>query len=78
MKVIVFLLFLLLLTENSFAQQGNHFTKFETVTIGSQVWMKRNLDVDHYGNRDPIKQGTGMVDWAEQEKSSGEYLLSLN
>jgi uncharacterized protein (TIGR02145 family) len=28
------------------------------VTIGSQIWMARNLDVDHYQNGDPIPQVT--------------------
>jgi uncharacterized protein (TIGR02145 family) len=29
---------------------------YETVTIGTQVWMLKNLDVDHYRNGDPIQQ----------------------
>ena len=35
----------------------------ETVTIGSQVWMKRNLDVDHYRNGDPIQEANNRFQW---------------
>ena len=35
-----------------------------TVTIGNQVWMKKNLDVDHYRNGDPIPQVTDPTQWA--------------
>jgi uncharacterized protein (TIGR02145 family) len=35
----------------------------ETVTIGTQVWMKKNLDVDHYRNGDPIPQVTDSTQW---------------
>ena len=34
------------------------------VPIGSQVWMSKNLDVDHYRNGDPIPQITDSVEWA--------------
>ncbi len=37
---------------------------FETVTIGSQVWMTKNLDVTHYRNGDPIPQVTDPTEWA--------------
>ncbi len=33
------------------------------VTIGSQVWMLKNLDVDHYRNGDPIPQATDPTAW---------------
>lgn len=35
----------------------------ETVTIGTQVWMLKNLDVDHYRNGDSIPQVTDSMDW---------------
>jgi uncharacterized protein (TIGR02145 family) len=73
MKVIVFFIFLLLLTEDSFAQQGNHFTKFGTVTIGSQVWMKHNLDVDHYRNGDPIPEVKDPDEWANLKTGAWCY-----
>ena len=37
---------------------------YEQVTIGSQVWMKKNLDVDHYRNGDPIPKVTDSTQWA--------------
>ena len=36
----------------------------ESVTIGSQVWMKKNLDVDHYRNGDPIPEVQDSAQWA--------------
>lgn len=35
-----------------------------TVTIGTQVWMLRNLNVDHYRNGDPIREITVPLEWA--------------
>ena len=34
-----------------------------TVTICNQVWMLKNLDVDHYRNGDPIPQVTDETEW---------------
>ncbi|MBM2816457.1 MAG: hypothetical protein HW421_3219 [Ignavibacteria bacterium] len=34
-----------------------------TVTIGSQVWMKKNLDVAYYSNGDKIPQITDSAQW---------------
>lgn len=36
---------------------------FESVTIGSQIWMKRNLDVEFYRNGERIKQVHNKDDW---------------
>src|SRR5688572_30256204 len=35
-----------------------------TVTICNQVWMLKNLDVDHYRNGDPIPQVADPAAWA--------------
>ena len=35
----------------------------ETVTIGTQVWMVKNLDVEHYRNGDTIPQVTDKKEW---------------
>lgn len=35
-----------------------------TVTIGNQVWMQKNLNVDQYRNGDPIPQVTDPSQWA--------------
>lgn len=36
-----------------------------TVKIGDQVWMLKNLDVDHYRNGDPIPQVTDSTEWTQ-------------
>jgi uncharacterized protein (TIGR02145 family) len=41
-----------------------HSVVYDSVTIGSQIWMKKNLDVDHYRNGDPIPQITDTIQWA--------------
>ena len=38
---------------------------YESITIGTQVWMKKNLDVDHYRNGDPIPQVESPAEWAK-------------
>lgn len=35
----------------------------DTVIIGNQTWMLKNLDVDHYNNGDPIPQVTDPTQW---------------
>jgi uncharacterized protein (TIGR02145 family) len=39
--------------------------KFETVTIGTQVWMLKNLDVDHYRNGDSIPEVRDNKEWSK-------------
>lgn len=39
----------------------------ETVAIGDQVWMKSNLNVDHFRNGDPIPEAKNASEW----KSAG-------
>ena len=39
-----------------------------TVTIGSQVWLGKNLNVDHFANGDPIPEAKTADEW----KSAGE------
>lgn len=36
----------------------------DTVTIGPQVWLARNLDATHFANGDPIPRITGTAEWA--------------
>ena len=49
---------------------------YETVTIGTQVWMKKNLDVDHYRNGDPIPQVTDSIKW--RNLSTGAWCYYKN
>jgi uncharacterized protein (TIGR02145 family) len=37
----------------------------ETVTIGEQVWLARNLDATHFANGDPIPRVTNTAAWAQ-------------
>jgi uncharacterized protein (TIGR02145 family) len=43
-------------------------TRSQTVTIGTQVWMTKNLDVDHFRNGDAIPQAKTDEEW----KRAGE------
>ena len=49
---------------------------YETVTIGSQVWMKENLKVSKYRNGDPIP--TNLTNTAWQNTTSGAYSIYDN
>ncbi|MFA6572071.1 MAG: fibrobacter succinogenes major paralogous domain-containing protein [Bacteroidota bacterium] len=45
----------------------------DEVTIGTQVWMKRNLDVDHYRNGDPIPEVQDSIAWSKLTKGAWCY-----
>jgi uncharacterized protein (TIGR02145 family) len=45
------------------------FTFSQTVTIGSQVWMTKNLDVDKFRNGDPIPQANTNEEWETAGKN---------
>lgn len=48
----------------------------ESITIGTQVWMKKNLDVDHYRNGDPIPK---VVDYRQWDNlKSGAWCYNKN
>ena len=47
-----------------------------TVTICNQVWMPKNLDVDHYRNGDPIPQVTDPAAWAALTTGAWCYYLN--
>ncbi len=52
----------------------NETSEVETVTIGSQVWMLKNLDVDHYRNGDPIRHCVSEVEWLDvEDKREGAW-----
>ena len=42
---------------------SNNTIDYQTVTIGSQVWMQNNLDVDTFRNGDPIPQAKTAEEW---------------
>lgn len=43
---------------------------YNTVTIGTQVWMKENLKVSHYTNGDPIPEVKDSLAWLIQTKGA--------
>jgi uncharacterized protein (TIGR02145 family) len=49
---------------------------YKTVTIGSQTWMKNNLDVDHYQNGDAIPQVTDFTMWSNLTTGAWCYYLN--
>ena len=56
---------LFILISNSCKKKDKEENPIETVTIGSQTWMKMNLDVDRYRNGDIIPQATDQIKWDE-------------
>jgi len=60
MKKILFPILLLLFYSPSNGQNNS-----ETVVIGSQVWMKENLDVNTFRNGDPIIEAKTDKEWKE-------------
>jgi len=44
-------------------QKSIESLNFKTVTIGTQVWMAENLNVDHFSNGDPIEELEDNGDW---------------
>lgn len=49
---------------------------YNTVTIGTQVWMKENLKTTHYRNGDAIATGLSNTDWTVT--TSGAYAIYDN
>lgn len=50
--------------ELSFTVKSIINDNYQTVTIGTQVWMLKNLNVSHYRNGDSIPQVTDATQWA--------------
>ena len=46
---------------------------YHTVTIGTQVWTKENLNVKHYRNGDPITEVKDSVAWVNQKTGAWCY-----
>ncbi|MFM7757435.1 MAG: fibrobacter succinogenes major paralogous domain-containing protein [Crocinitomicaceae bacterium] len=69
MKHAVFLLFFIILNSIAKAQQYGSFKDprdgriYKTVTIGTQVWMNKNLNVSTFRNGDPIPQAKTNEEW---------------
>jgi len=50
-------------SNSAFISGQNDFNKFAAVSIGTQKWMTKNLDVKHYRNGDKIPQVTVPGKW---------------
>jgi uncharacterized protein (TIGR02145 family) len=51
-------------TDNSAQQNIIRPYSIDSITIGTQVWMKKNLDVSRYGNGDTIPEVKDAARWA--------------
>lgn len=45
----------------------------DSVTIGTQVWMKKNLDIDHYQNGDIIPEVKDFNVWRNLKTGAWHY-----
>jgi uncharacterized protein (TIGR02145 family) len=65
-KILVFPIFLLSVLFSCDDKTTNpKATNYESVTIGNQVWMKKNLDVNQYRNGDPIPEVKDSTQWTK-------------
>ena len=64
-----FLLLAVFLMNSYSKAQGN----YDTVKIGNQTWMKKNLDVSTYRNGDPIPQVKDPKKWGELKTGAWCY-----
>lgn len=64
-RILVFsiMLFSFLFSSGNYIKAKPNLNK-STVTIGNQVWMAKNLDVDHYRNGDLIPEVKDSAQWA--------------
>ena len=60
----IVLIYIVITISQSCSKDSNVSNSSATVSIGNQIWMAKNLDVDHYRNGDPIPQVTNPTIWA--------------
>jgi hypothetical protein len=58
MKKLILIVFILVCSSTAFSQSAT-----DTVTIGDQVWMTKNLNVDKFRNGDPIPEAKTNEEW---------------
>ena len=57
---------------------SNENSGVDELTIGSQVWMNKNLDADKFRNGDPIPQAKTLEEWEEfSNKKAGPIRASF-
>ncbi len=59
--------------KNSSTTQATTTVPIESVTIGTQVWTKKNLDVDHYKNGDAIPEVKDFNVWKTLKTGAWHY-----
>ncbi len=59
--------------DNGTNTENTETKNYLSVTIGNQIWMKKNLDVDHYRNGDTIPQVTDAIQWANLKTGAWCY-----
>ena len=64
MKKLILFAFILLSSPTTFSQ-----STAQTVTIGNQVWMTKNLNVDKFRNGDPIPEAKTEEEWIKAGKN---------
>jgi uncharacterized protein (TIGR02145 family) len=58
MKKLILIVFILVCSSTAFSQSAT-----DTVTIGDQVWMTKNLNMDKFRNGDPIPEAKTNEEW---------------
>jgi len=48
---------------------------YETVQIGTQIWLKENLKVTHYADGSPLQLITGDTNWADLDEDAKAYTM---
>lgn len=77
LPVLAFGLILLSCSSNKSTNPNTNVTDtIESVTIGTQVWMVKNLTVDHYRNGDSIPEITDQNQWGPTK--SGAWCYNFN
>lgn len=72
-KIFKFTIFIIFIISCSQDNSTNPDSNFETIKIGTQVWMTKNLDVDHYRNGDPIQQVRNVNEWSNLKTGAWCY-----
>jgi uncharacterized protein (TIGR02145 family) len=80
MKKTIFLLMVIALSSNTKAQTVTDFdgNVYNTIAIGTQVWMKENLNTTHYRNGNAIQKVSNSTSWYNLFNSGGAAMCYYN
>ncbi|MFM7339815.1 MAG: FISUMP domain-containing protein, partial [Bacteroidota bacterium] len=59
-----YILLLIIFSGFVFSNSSAQKQEYQSVKIGNQVWMTKNLDIDKFRNGDPIPQAKTQKEWA--------------